>query len=458
MVFSSLIFIFAFLPIFLVIYYLAPKKLKNLVLLFFSLLFYAWGEPKYIIILLLISFINYLGGLWLEKRKDNPRKRKHIITLIIISNILILTFFKYTNFFIDNLNRLGFEMPNINIVLPLGISFFTFQAMSYAIDLYYGKVKVEKNFLTFLTYVSMFPQLVAGPIVRYEDVAIELKNRKINFNLFCEGLFIFLIGLFKKVLIANNVGYLYSLITNDISEISVMTSWLGILAFSLQIYFDFSGYSTMAIGLGKMLGFNYPENFNYPYIATSITDFWRRWHITLSGWFRDYVYIPLGGNRCSKICNIRNLIIVWALTGIWHGAAWNYILWGIYFGIILIIEKYLLKDKLTKLPKFMRHLYAIILIMIGWVIFSIEDISTLKIYFGKMFINDNFIDREFIFYLRNYFVFIVSGILFSMPIFKNIKINMIMKMLIVIVFIVLFIMTIAMLISDSYNPFLYFRF
>lgn len=452
MVFSSLIFIIFFLPIFLIIYYLVPNKIKNIILLIFSLIFYAWGEPLYILLLLFIAFINYISGLLIDKAKIKRRK-----TLILILNIFInlafLFYFKYIDFVLANLG-----LKTIGVVLPLGISFYIFQTMSYTIDLYRGEVGVQKNYFTLLTYVAMFPQLIAGPIVRYSDVEIELRERKITKQDVYDGFVTFLTGLFAKVLIANNVGYLFSLITEDISSISALTAWLGIGAYTLQIYFDFLGYSVMAIGLGKMLGFKYPANFNYPYVAESITDFWRRWHITLSTWFRDYVYIPLGGNRCSKSKNIRNILIVWLLTGIWHGASWNFIIWGLYFGVILIIEKVFLLKKLEKAPKTLRHIYALFLIMIGWLIFSVEDLETMNIYFKKMFMNGKIIDNEFIFYLKNYFVYILFGIIFSMPILRKNKMSETIKVVGTILYIILFIITLAFIISDSYNPFLYFRF
>ncbi len=452
MVFSSLIFIIFFLPIFLIIYYLVPNKIKNIILLIFSLIFYAWGEPLYILLLLFIAFVNYISGLLIDKAKIKRRK-----TLILIVNIFInlafLFYFKYIDFVLANLG-----LKTIGVVLPLGISFYIFQTMSYTIDLYRGEVGVQKNYFTLLTYVAMFPQLIAGPIVRYSDVEIELRERKITKQDVYDGFVTFLTGLFAKVLIANNVGYLFSLITEDISSISALTAWLGIGAYTLQIYFDFLGYSVMAMGLGKMLGFKYPANFNYPYVAESITDFWRRWHITLSTWFRDYVYIPLGGNRCSKSKNIRNILIVWLLTGIWHGASWNFIIWGLYFGVILIIEKVFLLKKLEKAPKVLRHIYALFLIMIGWLIFSIEDLGTMNIYFKKMFMNGKIVDNEFIFYLKNYFVYILFGIIFSMPILRKVKMSKTMKVIGTILYIILFIITLAFIISDSYNPFLYFRF
>ena len=456
MIFSSLIFIFIFLPIFLLVYYIVPFKYKNIILLIFSLLFYSWGEPIYILLLLFSSFINYYGSNIIRKCKD--KKRKLYFILIIVINILLLGFFKYLNFIIGNLNLLGLNIEMVNIALPLGISFFTFQTMSYTIDIYQDNDIVPDTFLNFLTYVSMFPQLVAGPIVRYQEVSNELRKREIKKDNIYNGFFKFLTGLFKKVLLANNIGYIFSLITKDIGSISLLTAWLGIISFALQIYYDFSGYSDMAKGIGTMLGFNYPDNFNYPYIADSITDFWRRWHITLSSWFRDYVYIPLGGNRCSKLINIRNILIVWLLTGIWHGASWNFIIWGLYFGIILIIEKFIIKKLLLKLPSFLKHIYAIILILIGWVIFAFDDFNIVLLYLSKMFTNNIFIDNSFLFFVKNYFVFYLFGILFCTPIIKKVKNSRIISVLIIIIYIFLFIITISFLVSDSYNPFLYFRF
>ena len=457
MIFSSLLFLFIFLPVFLLIYYLVPFKFKNFILLVFSLLFYSWGEPIYITLLIFSSIVDYFNGILITKYEGNRKKQRIFLILSIIVNLSLLGVFKYSNFIVNNLNLLGLNIDIPNIALPLGISFFTFQTMSYSMDVYMGTVKCEKNFLNFMTYVSMFPQLVAGPIVRYDDVDKELHKREINFDGFCKGMFKFLTGLFKKVLIANNVGLLFSMISSN-PNISLVSAWLGIIAYALQIYFDFSGYSDMAVGLGKMLGFNYPENFNYPYIATNITDFWRRWHMTLSTWFKDYVYFPLGGSRCSKIKNIRNLLIVWMLTGVWHGANWNFVIWGLYFGIILILEKTILKKFLSKIPAFFKHVYAIILILIGWLIFAFDNMTNLINYSGKMFFNSNIVGREFLFYLRNYFVFIIFGIILSTPIVKKIKLNKFWKITLIIIYLLLFIICISLLVSDSYNPFLYFRF
>lgn len=460
MIFSSIPFIFFFFPLFLILYYLVPYKLKNYILLIFSLFFYAWGEPVYVFLMIISCLVNYIAGLLIEKFEN---KKKLWLILSIIINLALIGFFKYANFLIENINAIfNLNINDLDIALPIGISFFTFQTMSYVIDVYRKEVKVSHNFFTFSTYVSMFPQLIAGPIVRYETVEQELEKRTINFDGYSKGLIRFLEGLFKKVLIANTVGFLWSVISaNEMN--SVLTAWLGIISFSLQIYFDFSGYSDMAIGMGKMLGFNYLENFNYPYIATSITDFWRRWHISLSSWFRDYVYIPLGGSRCKKIINIRNILIVWMLTGIWHGASWNFIIWGLYFGIILIIEKFVLKKYLEKLPKILKHLYAIILIIIGWLIFAFDDMILLSSYMKQLLgIGSKFIDNNFMFYLTNYGLIILFGIIFSTPIYKKIKEkfsnNTIFKILALIIYLILFVITLSFIVSDTYNPFLYFRF
>ena len=472
MVFSSLIFLIIFLPILLILYYLMPSKktflFKNIILLIFSLIFYAWGEPIYVLIMLFSSVVDYTIGIFIEKL---PNKKKLWVIFSIIINLGMLIVFKYTNFFISNINNIfNVDISLLELALPIGISFFTFQTMSYSIDVYRGNVKAEKNFLNFFLYVSMFPQLIAGPIVRYKDISKELKKRTITFQSVSEGFKIFLFGLFKKVLIANNLGLLFDTIKiMNSNELSFILSWIGIIVFSLQIYFDFSGYSNMALGLGKMLGFTYPENFNYPYISKSIKEFWTRWHITLSSFFKDYVYIPLGGSRCSLSRNIINLLIVWMLTGFWHGAEWNYLLWGLYFGVILIFEKYVLKNILDKLPNILKHLYAIIFILIGWLIFTSNDIVYLSDYLKSLlFIDVSFINNTSIeLLLSNTFILIIACLL-STPIYKvlsnkierlnNKYIKFIINILIIICMIILFIITLSYLVSNSYNPFLYFRF
>ncbi len=466
MVFSSIPFIFFFLPIFLIIYYVVPFKAKNVILLIFSLIFYAWGEPVYILLMVFSSVLDYVNGRLLEKY-EKKRIRNFILLESVIVNLLLLSFFKYSDFLIESINSIfNTSIPLLNLPLPIGISFFTFQTMSYTIDVYRKEVPAEKSFIHFMTYVSMFPQLIAGPIVRYETVHKELENREINLDNFSNGLVRFLEGLFKKVLIANTLGFLWISILNDFTSFSSMTLFLGILSFAFQIYFDFSGYSDMAIGMGKMLGFHYLENFNYPYISKSITEFWRRWHISLSTFFKDYVYIPLGGNRCSTIKNIRNILIVWMLTGLWHGASWNFIIWGIYFGIILILEKFVLKKYLEKMPNFLRHLYSILLILIGWLIFAFEDMNVLLEYSKRLFgFETRFIDNDFLFFIKNYLVFIVIAMIFSTPITRIIKEKIakaryknIYNIGIFISFLFLFMIVISFLVSDTYNPFLYFRF
>ena len=387
MVFSSIPFIFFFLPVFLILYYLVPYKVKNILLLIFSLIFYAWGEPIYILLMIFSSVVDYTNGRMIEKYAQNNQKRKKLFLIIsIIVNLSLLGFFKYADFLIGSINSLlNINIPLLELGLPIGISFFTFQTMSYSIDVYRGDVKAEHNFLDFMTYVSMFPQLIAGPIVRYEEVSKELKNRSITAQGFADGMIRFLQGLFKKVLIANNIGYLFVIASSmPNNEMSVVMSWLGILAYTFQIYFDFSGYSDMAIGMGKMLGFTYPENFNHPYISKSITEFWRRWHISLSSFFKDYVYIPLGGSRVKKIINVRNILIVWMLTGIWHGAGYNYILWGFVLFCLITIEKLFIGKYLNK-SSILGHLYMILCIPLSWMIFAINDMTELKIFFTRLF-------------------------------------------------------------------------
>lgn len=472
MVFSSLIFLFIFLPLLLILYFIVPNSknflYKNIILLIFSLIFYVWGEPLYVTIMLFSSIVDFTIGNLIEKI---PKKKKLWLILSIVINLGMLFFFKYTNFFLDNLNNIfNLDIELLNITLPIGISFFTFQTMSYSIDVYLGNTKAEKNYLNFFLYVSMFPQLIAGPIVRYTDVAKELKKREIPFSKVSSGFKLFLYGLFKKVLLANNFGILFDTIkVMDNTNLTFVLSWIGIIAYSLQIYFDFSGYSNMASGLGKMLGFTYPENFNYPYISKSIKEFWSRWHITLSSFFKDYVYIPLGGSRSKLSRNIINLLIVWMLTGFWHGAEWNYIIWGLYFGVILIFEKYILNKILEKLPNIIKHLYAIILILIGWLIFVSNDILYLSDYLKSLLcINVLFINNLSIELILSNMIILILGIIISTPIYKvlsnkvnkinNKVIKTLIHIFISLMIIILFIITLAYLVSNSYNPFLYFRF
>ena len=470
MVFSSIPFIFFFLPVFLILYYLVPYKVKNILLLIFSLIFYAWGEPIYILLMIFSSVVDYTNGRMIEKYAQNNQKRKNLFLIIsIIVNLSLLGFFKYADFLIGSINSLlNINIPLLELGLPIGISFFTFQTMSYSIDVYRGDVKAEHNFLDFMTYVSMFPQLIAGPIVRYEEVSKELKNRSITPQGFADGMIRFLQGLFKKVLIANNIGYLFVIASSmPNNEMSVVMSWLGILAYTFQIYFDFSGYSDMAIGMGKMLGFTYPENFNHPYISKSITEFWRRWHISLSSFFKDYVYIPLGGSRVKKIINVRNILIVWMLTGLWHGASWNFVLWGLYYGVLLLLEKFVFNKILEKTPNWFKHFYTMFLVVVGWMIFAFDDMTVLKEYASMMFGvgGVSFINNHALYYLKNYLIMFILAIIFSMPVYKlakeklsKVKNTKSVFIVSLIIYTVLFIVVVSYLVNDTYNPFLYFRF
>lgn len=458
MVFSSILFIFKFLPIAMGIYFLTPKNFKNLSLLIISLVFYSWGEPKYFLLMIASILVDYFISINIEKYRKNKKIKKILLFISIIFNIGILFFFKYINFFIENINFIfNMSFENIKISLPLGISFYTFQTMSYTIDVFLGKIKAEKNIINFGAFVCLFPQLIAGPIVKYIDISKELKNRDINLDEIQEGIRLFILGLGSKVLIANNIGSLWNEVeTMGFNNISTILAWMGIIAFSLQIYFDFNGYSLMAIGLGKILGFNFPNNFNYPYESRSITEFWRRWHITLGQWFKEYIYIPLGGNKIGRIRNCFNLFIVWFLTGFWHGASYNFILWGLYFFILICIEKFGLLNFLNKY-KFISHIYTIFFILIGWTLFSITDLNYYINFIQKMFIFNS--GSEWIYYLKNYIIIYIIAIIFSTSFPQKIY-NKFVKSNIVdtIVLITVFLLSIAYLVDSSYNPFLYFRF
>lgn len=468
MLFSSLTFIFIFLPIFLLIYYISNNKYRNLILFIASLLFYAWGEPKYIILMLVSIFINYIFALLIDKYKKRSSLKRIILILSIIFNIGFLFFFKYIDFTILNFNNIfDTNIKTLSLALPIGISFYTFQILSYVIDVYREDVKVQRNIITLGTYIALFPQLIAGPIVRYSTIEEQLRVRKLSFDKLLVGVKKFIVGLGKKVIIANNMALIADTLFNsgNVTEFSWITILVALLAYTFQIYFDFSGYSDMAIGLGKMFGFEFLENFNYPYISCSVTEFWRRWHISLSSWFRDYVYIPLGGNRCSKPRWIFNTLIVWLFTGLWHGASWNFCLWGLYYFLILILEKLIIQKVLKKLPKIVSWLYTFILINIGWLIFRIEDINTLINIFSNLFsfkegnlIND--IANNY--YLLNNFPYFLVAILFSSPImkilFNKIKNKGVKTFIENLCLLVIFCLCIVFLICNSYNPFIYFRF
>ena len=468
MVFSSIVFLYIFLPIMLLIYFVVPRKLKNAVMILASLVFFAWGEIRYIFIMLILAVMDFFCGKGINKNEGNKPKQKLYLFIDIGVNLLILFFFKYADFIIANINEiLNTQIPLLNIPLPIGVSFNTFQSLSYIIDVYRGTVKCEKSFYNYLTYTTLFPQIIAGPIVRYETVDEELETKKISMDNFSKGMRRFIVGLGKKVLIANNVGKLWSIIeSGSYITLSPALAWLGLVAFALQIYFDFSGYSDMAIGLANIFGMNFDENFNYPYISKSITEFWRRWHITLGSWFRDYIYIPLGGNKKGFLKQIRNILIVWFLTGAWHGASWNFILWGLFFGVILILEKVILLKLLKKLPTWTNYVYTAFLVLISWVIFAFEDLGKVKDYLFTMFhLNKtNIVNAEGLYYLKNYFIIIVIGLILSTPVISKLlkklekKQSNIRSILITGIYIGILVLSTASLVSDSYNPFLYFRF
>lgn len=467
MVFSSLVFLYFFLPITMILYFVLPDKFRNLVILVSGLFFYAWGEPKYILVMMLSTAIDYTAGRLIDHFDGSPKKRTVFLLVSVIMNLGLLAVFKYSSFFITTVNSLlGTNIPDPQLPLPIGISFYTFQSMSYTIDLYLRKIKVQKNFISFTSYVTLFPQIVAGPIVRYEDVANEIDSRTVNISKVSEGIGKFLKGLAKKVLLANNIGLIWTQVkAMDFTEISAATAWLGILAFTFQIYFDFSGYSDMAIGLGKMLGFNFPINFDHPYTSKSISEFWRRWHITLGSWFREYVYIPLGGNRKGLARTIFNTFVVWALTGLWHGASWNFVLWGLYFGILIAIERFGWGKILAKLPQGISMLYTFVLVIFGWVLFDTNTLTDawtfLKAMFGAngvagdstsmyLFMNNIVIYAVCFFASTNIFTVVTSKMDKKNPIINKYAAPIAQVC-------VLMICT-AYLVDATYNPFLYFRF
>ena len=470
MLFSSITFLFIFLPLTLLLYYLVPFRMKNYVMLAASLIFYAWGEPVYIILMILSIILNYFCGQDIYEKRDNARAMKMSLMFGVVMNLLILGFFKYYGLLMDTVTAiLPIDIPYRVLALPIGISFYTFQAMSYLIDVYRKEVKPQENILYFALYISMFPQLIAGPIVRYIDIEEQLKERSINPNKFGEGAMYFIRGLAKKVVLANTFGAVYEQVAAmQMGSFSTLTAWVGAIAYAFQIYFDFGGYSDMAIGLGKMFGFEFLPNFNYPYIAKSITDCWRRWQISLSTWFREYVYIPLGGNRCTPSRHILNLLIVWMLTGLWHGAQWNFMFWGLYYGVILILEKYLWGNKIEKLPSAVQHIYAFVLVLFGWVFFFSPTLGYAGQYLKVMFgIGANGIfDKQGFFMIFTNWLLIVIAILASAPrgykLLKKItgcwQSEEVRAIVTCAVYIAMFLLCIAFLVTETYNPFLYFRF
>ncbi len=471
MIFSSLTFLQGFLPLCLLLYFLVPRQGKNLVLLLASLLFYAWGEPVYVVLMIFSTLLDYGCGRAVEhfRAQEAAARSKARIPLLIslCGNLGLLCVFKYSDLLIATLNSLlGADLPQPNLPLPIGISFYTFQTMSYTIDVYRGEVKAQKNLLDFAAYVTLFPQLIAGPIVRYRTVAEELEHRDHTPDLFAEGTRRFVCGLAKKILLANNIGLLWEAASAQAAP-TMLTAWLGAIAYGFQIYFDFSGYSDMAIGLGRMLGFRFPENFNYPFIADSITDFWRRWHISMSSWFRDYVYIPLGGSHCGLAKQLRNIAVVWLLTGFWHGASWNFVLWGVYFGILLILEKLFLLRLTAKLPQTLRHLYALLLISFSWPIFGFENIGQGAVWIRAMLGGSTVCDQSALYLSVSYLPMLQLCALAATPLGHRLYQRLcgprlgsvrLQTLLECSGMLCLVLLSMAYLVSGSYNPFLYFRF
>ena len=464
MLFSSITFLYYFLPITLLVYFIVPKRMKNPVLLLTSLIFYAWGEPRYVLIMIVSIIVGYAAGRLIETFYET-KYAKYILAGVVLVHLGIFIYFKYTDFIIGNLNRLtGNEYCLLNIALPIGISFYTFQILSYELDVYRGKVKAQKNLICLATYISMFPQLIAGPIVRYSDIQTQLEVRKSDYENIALGIRRFIIGLGKKVLIANTLGELCEIFKVS-EDLSLLYFWLYAISFTLHIYYDFSGYSDMAIGLGKILGFDFMENFNYPYISKSVTEFWRRWHMSLGQWFRDYVYISLGGNRCSKARWILNIVFVWFLTGFWHGAQWNFAIWGLYFALLLIIEKMWLGHLLEK-NAIIGHVYLCIIVVIGFVLFNASSLFDAAEYIGAMFGWGKYplVSAEFIYYMKSYALILVIGLIGATPVINQAarkveqKLGKMAAVWEIVILIGIFVLSTAYLVDGSFNPFLYFRF
>lgn len=471
MVFSSLLFLFRFLPLVLLVYFAAPRRWRNLVLFLVSLIFYAWGEPRYIVLMLISTVVDYTVGrtIGAAREKGDARRAKRALICSVVVNLSLLGVFKYLDFMIGIVNAVTpLDLELLELALPIGISFYTFQTMSYSIDVYRGEAKVQRNFISFGAYVSSFPQLIAGPVVRYQTVAEEIDSRRETPDEFAEGVRRFVLGLAKKVLIANQVGAIWSEIAAmSADHLSTLTAWVGILAFALQIYFDFSGYSDMAIGMGRMFGFHFLENFDHPYESRSITEFWRRWHISMGTWFREYVYIPLGGNRGSLLFQVRNILIVWFLTGLWHGASWNFVLWGLYYGVILLFEKLVFRKVLQKLPAALGHLYTLLLVLFGWAIFSYADMADGTGYIASLFgaAGNGLWDSTGVYLLLTNGVLFLLAAVGSTSLVQRLCNRGVLQegkpardIATWIAVSVLLILSVAFLVNSSYNPFLYFRF
>ena len=463
MVFSGLPFLFFYLTVVLLVYKLTPLKLRNLFLLLASLFFYGWGEPVYIVIMFLSTAVDYTHGMLVEKWRADDRKARMAVASSVFFNLLILVFFKYYDFLAGSINAItGLHLPILGIPLPIGISFYTFQTMSYTIDVYRKDAPVQKNIITFGTFVTLFPQLIAGPIIQYKSVAEQLKHREEGLGKFVSGVERFSVGLAKKVLLANAIGKLWDVfLATQVEELTVVGAWLGLAAYAFQIYFDFSGYSDMAVGLGRMFGFEFMENFNYPYISKSIVEFWKRWHISLTNWFREYLYFPLGGSRCSRAKWIRNILIVWTLTGIWHGAGWNFLLWGLYYAVWMLAERLFWGKYLEKLPAVVQHVYTMVIVLIGWGLFAIEDMGQLGGYLATCFGAGRFIDAATLYQLRSYLPMLVILVFASTPLASKLYRRLgedtqaVVRPVLVLASLVL---CTASLVDASYNPFLYFRF
>ena len=467
MVFSSVFFLFFYLPIVLIVHYLTPVKWRNAVLLVFNLIFYGWGEPVYIVIMFASIAIDYTHGMLVEKckAKGNDKGARMAVASSVFLNLLLLFFFKYWDFIAGTLQNLGIGfMPVLGLSLPIGISFYTFQTMSYTIDVYRGDARCQRNIINFGTFVTLFPQLIAGPILQYKDLDSQLEYREHTVDKFASGVQRFTVGLAKKVLLANSIGQLWDVyLATPGAQLTTAGAWLGILAFALQLYFDFSGYSDMAIGLGRMLGFEFLENFNYPYLAKSATEFWRRWHISLGSWFREYLYIPLGGNRVSKGRLVFNLLVVWAATGIWHGASWNFLFWGLYYAALIIFERFWFSKVLEKAPNWVGHVYGLFIVLVGWALFAVEDPSALVLYLQAMFGlgGAGLVDSTFFYYLRNYLPILVIAMVAATPLASNLwhKAPQRAKVVALPVLVMAgLLLATAYLVDGTYNPFLYFRF
>lgn len=462
MVFSSIPFLFFFLPAVLLAYFLVPDRCKNGVLFLFSLLFYAWGEPVYIVLMLFSTAVDFMHGKWVDRLRGTPKRARWVVFSSVCINLGLLGFFKYADFFAQTLGRLlGFAVTPYQLPLPIGISFYTFQTMSYTIDVYRGQAPVQRDIIAFGAYVSMFPQLIAGPIVRYQDVAQQMQHRTHDVWQFAQGIQRFLSGLCKKVLLANNIGLVWENISLS-GQLSVLSAWLGIMAFAFQIYFDFSGYSDMAIGLGRMFGFSFPMNFNYPYTSKNVSEFWRRWHMTLGAWFRAYVYIPLGGNRKGLPRTVCNLLVVWTLTGLWHGASWNFLLWGLYYGVLLVLERLFLGKWLQRLPAVLQHAYTMVCVLVGWVLFSFESLPAIRHYLRALCFGAPLWDNLGVYSLyTNALLWIVLCVCATPLMHKGLHALATRRggqIAVLALYAVLFVCCVAYLVDATYNPFLYFRF